>query len=38
MLRLGPLSAMCGRLPVGKSKRRVAGRCSHVFGLLARFA
>ena len=33
-----PLSAMCGRLRVGKSFLHVCslGRCSHVFGLLAR--
>ena len=33
-------SAMCGRLRVGKENLYVAGldRCSHVFGLLARFA
>jgi len=33
-------SAMCGRLRVGKENLHVAGagRCSHVFGLLARFA
>jgi hypothetical protein len=32
----GPLSAMCGRLRVGKSFLHVCsglGRCSHVFGL-----
>jgi hypothetical protein len=35
-----PLSAMCGRLLVGKGFLHVCsiGRCSHVFGLLARFA
>jgi hypothetical protein len=35
-----PLGAMCGRLRVGKGNLHVAelGRCSHVFGLLARFA
>ena len=33
------LHAMCGRLRSwqGKSSRRSAGRCSHVFGLLVRF-
>jgi hypothetical protein len=33
-------SAMCGRLRVGKGNLHVAGlgRCSHVFGLLARFS
>ena len=34
-----PLSAMCGRLRVGKNFLHVCsslGRCSHVFGLLAR--
>src|SRR6185312_9044394 len=33
------LCAMCGRLRVGKSFLHVCsiGRCSHVFGLLARF-
>ena len=33
-----PLSAMCGRLRVGKSFLHVCsiGRCSHVFGLLVR--
>ncbi len=32
----GRLSAMCGRLPVGKENLHVAeiGRCGHVFGLL----
>jgi hypothetical protein len=32
--------AMCGRLRVGKDNLHVAelSRCSHVFGLLARFA
>ena len=36
----GRISAMCGRLRVGKENLHVAGagRCSHVFGLLARFA
>jgi len=36
----GQESAMCGRLRVGKENLHVAGagRCSHVFGLLARFA
>ena len=35
-----PLSAMCGRLLVGNGFLHVCslGRCSHVFGLLARFA
>jgi hypothetical protein len=35
-----PRCAMCGRLRVGKENLHVAGvgRCSHVFGLLARFA
>ena len=34
-----PLSAMCGRLRVGKSFLHVRsiGRCSHVFGLEVRF-
>ena len=34
------LRAMCGRLRVGKENLHVAGlgRCSHVFGLLMRFA
>src|SRR5664279_2714225 len=40
MVRHGecPLSAMCGRLRVGKNFLHVCslGRCSHVFGLLAR--
>jgi hypothetical protein len=33
------LSAMCGRLRVGKDflHERSIGRCSHVFGLLMRF-
>jgi hypothetical protein len=41
LMRWGELTrcAMCGRLRVGKDKLDVcsAGRCSHVFGLLARF-
>jgi hypothetical protein len=34
-IRAGRLSAMCGRLQVGKSFLHVSrlGRCSHVFGL-----
>jgi hypothetical protein len=38
-LVLGPLSAMCGRLRVGKSFLHVGsiGRCSRVFGLYMRF-
>jgi hypothetical protein len=37
---VGPIRAMCGRLRVGKENLHVAGlgRCSHVFGLLARLA
>ena len=37
--RIGPC-AMCGRLRVGKGFLHVCsiGQCSHVFGLLARFA